>query len=275
MKSRPRFLQILLCLLGASGLLHAVQLPTTVQFDLVFPRNNTVYKPVYPFPVVFGLHNGSAAWPYIIWWEWDITSSGTGDLVAYGGYTPGIYGEEKPAAPPDTHLIIDPVSQIFNTTAQKLLLRYTFGIRNACNETTGEVPSKHELDVLFNQGFSFSLDRENGQVPDITASGSCAIPVGSVGIQKDIPTRDDGLCPILAPGPQPTQECALPINEAVATRVAAGMLAHAGCPDQTWPNVTGLTGKCRPKTSGQNQLWYDGIMFTSTMAVLGLTILLL
>jgi hypothetical protein len=30
---------------------------STVQVDILFPQNNTVYKPVHPFPVIFNLYN--------------------------------------------------------------------------------------------------------------------------------------------------------------------------------------------------------------------------
>jgi hypothetical protein len=268
MKSRSQFLSTALCLLGTFHLTSATQLPTTVQFDIVFPKNNTAYKPLYPFPVVFGLHNGSAAWPYVIYWDWEILAvdidPSANNIIATGGWIPGIPGMEMPAPPQDTHLIIDPVNELINTTVRNLFLRYSFGITNSCNETTGEVPLEHNLDVSFHQGIYFNLDPENGEVPDLTAVGPCAIPVGSIGILKDI-LHNGGVCPILAQEPQFTQPCALPLNSTVASQVSARMLAHTGCSDQRWPNVTGLTGKCRPKSSGENRLWSDATLFTSVM----------
>jgi hypothetical protein len=38
--------------------------PIIVQTDIVFPRNNTVYKPVYPFPIVFALNHFADVWQY-------------------------------------------------------------------------------------------------------------------------------------------------------------------------------------------------------------------
>jgi hypothetical protein len=37
---------------------------TKVQLDLVFPLNNTVYQPIYSFPVVFAIHNTALSWPF-------------------------------------------------------------------------------------------------------------------------------------------------------------------------------------------------------------------
>ena len=268
MKSRPQYLRAVLCLLGTFYLTCAAELPTTVQFDIIFPKNNTAYKPVYPFPVVFGLHNGSAAWSYVINWNWEIVSldrdPSANNIIATGGWIPGVPGIEKPAPPPDTYLIIDPVNELINTTDRNLFIRYSFGISNSCNETTGEVPLERNLDVSFHQGIFFSLDPENGEVPNLAAVGPCATPVGSIGILKDIP-NNGGVCPILAHGPQSTQPCALPLNDTVANQVAARMLSHTECSGQTWPNVTGLIGKCSPKTSGQNQLWSDAPLFLSSI----------
>jgi hypothetical protein len=164
---------------------------------------------IYPFPVVFGLHNGSAAWPYVIYWDWEILAleidPSANNIVATGEWISGIPGMETPAPPP-----------------------------------------------------------ENGEVPDLTAVGPCTIPVGSIGILKDIPNNGGG-CPILAQEPQSTQPCALPLNSTVATQVSARMLAHTECSGQTWPNVTGLTGKCRPKSSEENRLLSDATLFTSLM----------
>jgi hypothetical protein len=118
-------LPFLLCLLCASASVLASQLPTTVQFDLVFPRNNTTYQPVYPFPIVFALHNGSAAWPYVLHWDWEITTTGSEfDMIASGGFTAGIPGEGRGPAPPDSHLVIEPrlrIDQHNNSTVPHAL----------------------------------------------------------------------------------------------------------------------------------------------------------
>jgi hypothetical protein len=87
----------LLFLLFIPAFVSAIGMPTTVQPDLIFPRNNTVYKPIYFFPVVFALHSGSVAWPFVVYWEWDIMNIRNGsltDVLSSGGYTPGIYGQE-------------------------------------------------------------------------------------------------------------------------------------------------------------------------------------
>jgi hypothetical protein len=277
MRFHPHYWSALLCLLGSAPLMRAAELPTTVQLDIVFPKNNTVYKPVYPFPVVFGLHNGSAAWSYVIKWSWEIVAldgePSANNIIASGGYFPGVPGIEKPAPPPNKYLIIDPVDEIVNTTARKLFMRYSFAITDACNETTDDIPIDRKPNVSFNQLVFFSLDPEHGLTPNITATGPCATAVGAIGIQKEIPGFS-GPCPILADGPQPVQTCALSIDEEVSDQVSARMLNHTECSAQTWPNITGPTSKCLPKTSGGLVLWDDAILFTSAFIAVFHTILL-
>jgi hypothetical protein len=269
MISRLRILQILLCLLGASTLLLATELPTTVQFDLVFPKENATYKPLYPFPIVFALHNGSAASRFPIHWEWE--------LVAYSPENEWPYnvlagaGSKSEGSPPlEETLIIAPVSELINSTVKDFILRYRFGIHYTCNDS-GYVPPNQDFDVFFSSGILFSLDSENGQVPDIEAVGQCATPLGSFGIEKEVPkmfpTRNNETCAVLKPGPQPTQNCAFPINATVASQVAARMLNETACKGQSWPNVTGLVGKCRRETSGYEKPWAGAAILTSAIAV--------
>jgi hypothetical protein len=134
-------------------------------------------------------------------------------------------------------------------------MRYGFGIRYTCNETTREVPVNRQLDISFNEVTFFNIDRTNGEVLDIQATGSCALPLGSIGVEKEVKTDTGAACLVLEPGPQPTQACALPVNETVASLVATAMLQEASCPGQTWPNATGLVGKCEPQSSEHNKCW--------------------
>lgn len=101
-------------------------------------------------------------------------------------------------------------------------------------------------DVTFNDHIDLSLDPQSGEFPNLADVGPCATPVGSVGIQMEVKLfgGSGSLCPVLAPGPQPTQSCAMPLHDTLAIKVAAHMLQHANCSDQTnWPNVTGLLGR--------------------------------
>jgi hypothetical protein len=48
---------------------------TKVQVDLVFPRNNTAYKPDSRFPIIFALHGWESAWHYRPSLLWQLTEA--------------------------------------------------------------------------------------------------------------------------------------------------------------------------------------------------------
>lgn len=96
-------------------------------------------------------------------------------------------------------------------------------------------------------------------VPDLTNVGPCATPVASMRIEKEI-ISSTGPYPILALGMQPTNSCAIPLNNTLADQVAELMLQETQCPDQNWPNVTGLVRECRPDLSGDTRLRGNGML---------------
>jgi hypothetical protein len=185
------------------------------------------------------------------------------NILASGDFTPGPPGEERSPPPPDTHLIIEAVTELVNTTARNFKLRYHFGIRYACDEITHEPPINRGLDTLFDKAIFISLDKVNGQSPDIAAAGPVPHLSVSTRIEKEVKDGMRKPCPVLNPSAQSTQTCALIVTETVANRVAFTMLQEAACPDQTWPNVTGLVGKCRPQKSGDREQGMGSTLLTS------------
>lgn len=270
---------ISLCLLSMASVLLAVDLPTTVQFDLVFPKNNTAYKPTNAFPLVFALHNGSAALPYSFYWYWSVD---TGEKVdpfdtdPSGGYNPGVPGQTVPPPPEDKQLIVDAVFWLKNATTKQFRLRYGFGLLDVCNETIREVPFGKPLDVFFYDFIDFSFDSENGISPNVTATGSCAVPIGTIGIEKEVITHRGKACPIVKPGLQPTQACALTLDEAVNDQIAEAVLHPAGsCVNQTWPNVTAKFRPCPLKKSMGRKQTMDQALWGTLLVLTGASIALL
>lgn len=159
-----------------------------------------------------------------------------------------------------------------NATVKDFILRYSFGIRSTCNDS-GYLPREGEFDVSFHGYIRFSLDRENGQVPDIAATGPCATPIGSIGIEREVEKMamfkkfQNETCAVLRPGPQPTQRCAFAVDTTVASQDAARMLNETRCERQSWPNVTGLVGKCRLKTSGYERPSKGPVILASAIVV--------
>jgi hypothetical protein len=58
--------------------------PATVEFDVIFPRNDT-YAPVELMPVVFAIQNPQAAVPLTLGIEWSIGRIGSSEDSLAGG----------------------------------------------------------------------------------------------------------------------------------------------------------------------------------------------
>jgi len=265
---------ILLCLLGASGVLQASDTPSTVQFDLVFPRNNSLIEPFYPSPVIFALHNFSAIRQNTIFWSWNITDAYDTEykppsIIASGKSR--LDAIEKEISP-DTLLMIEPVSQLRNNTVNSFRLRYTFGLTYACGNTTELPTGSPYITVRFEGAIVFGIlgivpDEDDGFIA-LARKGSCAIPIGSVGVQKRPSSNSEQDCQVLNPDIQPTKTCALPIDARVTERAEAVMNASAECPNRTWPDTTGLMGNCMSKASRKNDLETRGMILFMIAAFL-------
>ena len=50
--------------LAACRVVGEVSYPVDVEFDLIFPRPGNTYKRIYPFPIICGIRNAAAIWPF-------------------------------------------------------------------------------------------------------------------------------------------------------------------------------------------------------------------
>lgn len=229
----------------------AAGLPTTAQFDIVFPQNHTVYTPVTePFPFVFALHNGSVAMRYETYWHWELRGfvGATNQSFIYVSGSSNRY--DSPLM--DETLIIQPIYELRNATAKNLQLSFTFGIRDTCYGTA-YVPANRELDVHLTDWVTFSFDRDNSVVPNLIAAGPCATPVGSVLIESESKEMYGGqTCAVLKSAVQPPQTCALLVDEAVASRVEERLLNETKCDGSVWPYMIGVGISCDRKSSGDS-----------------------
>jgi hypothetical protein len=140
---------------------------TKVQLDLIFLRNNTVYKPIYPFPIVFAIHNAALSWAFGTKFRWRLSKNGTDrysdklipqwQIFDDGGYKPSgtlnspTEGRATPS--PSPFLFINSSAQIVNSTATVFLLEYSFGLWTNCSDMIAEremdpeaTPSTYNVD---------------------------------------------------------------------------------------------------------------------------------
>jgi len=259
---------ILPCLLGACTGLQTEDPPATVQFDLVFPPNNSLVEPYYPSPVIFAVHNFSAIGQNTLFWSWNITDAiytvkgyESTTVVASGQSRPDTIGVEMS---PDVLLIIEPVSQLWNNTMDLLRLSYTFGLTYACGNTTG-LSTTGSSDTVQFKGESFfallPIHPDGDYVPlALARKGRCGRPIGSIGVQKQPGSYSEQEYQVLSPSIQPTKTCALPIDARVTRWAESVMNIAAECPNQTWPDTTGLMGNCMSRASGKNDLETRGMV---------------
>jgi hypothetical protein len=254
---------------------------TKVQLDLLFPQNNTLYKPVYPFPIVFAIHNAALSWPFGTIFRWQLMEVGITEHPEYqepvwnviddGGYKPAVtfYNPTagRGALPLSPFLFINSSLNIINTTATRFRLQYTFGLWTNCSDEVAESQvnrTKALRTIKVDGEVTFNISRNNGKVPSIEA-GECATPLGAIGILGSNGSEYGFPCPIRQNPPPETEECKFKADLAIAKEVADAMIRQSDCRGQSWPNVTGLLGPCH----GKDSLRFGSLSGTTVGASLG------
>ncbi|KAK2050315.1 hypothetical protein LZ31DRAFT_590198 [Colletotrichum somersetense] len=230
-------------------LLHLVSfsfaLPSSIEVDLIFPRNDTVYKPVWPFPIVFAVRNASQLWQsdefFTFWVKWeltgytDINNSDTSLL-----FTSGVWKTGKNATTNSTVTVIDASRRnLVNAPQRQFELKYTTTMFAGCpRNTSSKGADSKPQDVSYDGTVLFTTDPDAGQIPSIANSDECPTFVGSFEVTD---ARHDwgSLCPVVSQNSPPSQACDLKMDEALANEVSEAMLDRADCTRGTWPDLEG------------------------------------
>jgi hypothetical protein len=219
-----------------------------VQVDLIFPKNNTVYQPVYPFPFVFAVHNFSKAWQYqpAVFWKLEQFSPTRFLYPIEGGFVGWdlMIADETWGPPPDTFLALnssiypslDIMSPTFpdpryhlNETSWILEFSIWFSSPH-CSERI-----EHRQNVFFNTSIN------SGVMPDLQAFGSC--PNASAAISVEGQSHMNKTCvQVTSLDPVP---CAIHVDQQLVDRVSKEMVDITKCSNVTWPNGTGIGTQCR------------------------------
>ncbi|KAK1977222.1 hypothetical protein LZ30DRAFT_785048 [Colletotrichum cereale] len=251
-------------------LLHLVvfsfALPSSIEVDLIFPRNDTVYKPVWPFPIVFAVRNASQLWQsddefFDFWVKWELTGyTDINDSDTSLLFSSGVWKTDKNATTDNTFTIIDASRRdLVSATQRQFQLKYTTTMFAGCpiNATSEGADSKPQ-DVSHDGRVVFTTDPDAGQIPAIAGpADECPAFVGSFEITD---ARHDWgtLCPVVSRDSPASQACNLKMDEALANEVSGAMLDRANCPRGTWPDPEGKLSRrsCNAKSSsaGANTL---------------------
>lgn len=246
---------------------------TAVQLDLIFPRNNSVYQPVYPFPLVFGVSNFSSASQFKPTVRWRLHEYyPKGDDSAFAN--DGIIGWENDTAQPDFGAQPDKYLSIASSKAPSesnqshWILEYTLFVgKNRCFAEDSDPTSRGALGRVF-----FNTSLSSGAMPNITASGACPFTLGTAGILGE--NNTDAACPLMPstmPAPVP---CSFQINSQMADQVSKAMVANSGCVvnNVTWPLGTGIGKQCSSRKESESTVlkWSPITMVISLLMLMSL-----
>jgi len=219
---------------------------TVVQVDLVFPRNNGVYVPTYPFPIVFALHNFSRSWRYRPVQNWQLTVWQRDSYWARGAEGSMGWNDHRTDSnwgpPADVALGINASLSVATNSEAQWSLQYEFRIGPDPNDCSGlgfqhDAGATSSSNAWFHTGrIFFNVSNTTGIMPDITHGGACSVPLGAVRYLGQNET--DEQCPLLSwPRPNPTP-CAFKIDSNAASQVAPAMMDAANCKKVPWPRFT-------------------------------------
>ncbi|WYZ34586.1 hypothetical protein EsH8_I_000862 [Colletotrichum jinshuiense] len=240
-----------------------------IEVDLVFPRADAVYKPVWPFPVVFAVRNASQLWqddkkslPF--WLKWDLygftdaEESGTGQL-----FSSGVWQTDSEASrPPNgSFLVIDSSRKdLVNATQRHYRLRYTATLFGSCPVNTTD-DSASAKDISNDNSTIFSIDPDAGQLPNFVDANACPTFISSLEI-TDTRTYRGTTCPVVASKSTAPDPCGLKMDESLSDKVKTAMLARAECPNGTWPDPNGKLSSlsCNAARSEANAKLLGGLV---------------
>ncbi|KFY46611.1 hypothetical protein V494_00399 [Pseudogymnoascus sp. VKM F-4513 (FW-928)] len=263
MKLRLTF--ALLCPVLSARVANAERrLPADIQFDLLFPRNET-YAPTQEFPVVFGMNNVDAVWPLEIQLSLELQSiemrgssnkssrtSGSSRVswtIPRNFYGPDFSHQFNVA--PLKQFFHFPATNITNGTADSYIISWYVEVGRECFANgTSTYDSKHHkyrsLEFSTAPGAKLpDIEASINSCPERNANNSVAFRVTNV----TMPPYENGICPLFAIKPE---KCVFKsAAKGIAANVSAAMLQAISCEDGDWRTIT---APCLPKSEESTAL---------------------
>jgi hypothetical protein len=252
MISRPSWLSLAIGLLLVQPIISISS--DVVQLNLVFPRNNTVYKPVFPFPIVFSVQNAARIWQYSPKFAWQLSRQWDDPYLepisTFGGFDRGNNESRHyigDRLPPERFFLIRGNKAIVNANLPvKLMIQYFFTVGPRCFAAKdGTGGGSDPADQTFGKPIFFELNW-NGTDPNVLANGTCSTPLGTIGISGEGSGLDmyNRTCPtVMSPAPPP-DPCGLKIDEDTVYRVEKAMIRQSNCDMKSWPDPK-FNGTCQ------------------------------
>ncbi|MBE3043053.1 hypothetical protein IMZ48_10875 [Candidatus Bathyarchaeota archaeon] len=221
--------------------------PVDVEFDLIFPRPGGTYKRIYPFPIIYGIRNAAAIWPFQLSFVVMIQAGAPDELdgIAYlppfegdgPGATPYINSRGELPADQDPFYAILPFNTVVNAThTDKVWMNWSITVSN-CTDPPSLYEKLGGLGGYEAYGnFSFNLS-DDGELPDSALSGDECPELLHVGRVLGGSQNRGGECGVMGEEPGEPDPCRLRPTQGLRTRVLEAMLAEAGCKEGTpWPD---------------------------------------
>ena len=227
------------------------EFPFDLGVNVVFPRPNETYRPVYPFPVVFAITGAAEAWPYQFNFRWSLEGNHSwpirvDDRPLVSGKFPEkttfTRGQLKPAAEP--YYFITGTDLVVNSTSTEWLLIWRLQVAQECEP--GEYGSYGKVGQI-----TFSTS-PNGSLPSMSATPGKSCPFEALTLRflengttpEDVKRyRYSNSCVVLADQEGSGDPCKIDTGSKLKSLVTAKMLETASCPvNQSWPDEENLLG---------------------------------
>ena len=230
------FFTSLIFLLALAGGSAGQTYPTTVEFDLVFPRNDT-FAPAELMLLVFAIQNPKVMEAIPIEIQWSIGQFGVGPLFGNIFGTPSWVSYRTD---PDPYYIYTWFPYL-NGTEGEFALQWFFSSANCSASSAGPVLGGSQ------EGNYVEFTLKNGAQQQSLVSGpnTCPTQYVTFNVTEVLPVTDpadDSLyntCAVIAPESPPANPCAAKVNDTIASSISSAMTS-AAC---TTPVVmTGETG---------------------------------
>jgi hypothetical protein len=246
---------------------HASASTVPVRVDAVFPRNGTVYPPLYPFPFVFAIHNFDKVWQYqpaVTWWLFGFDDSNKRYPLDNGEIAWDSHNSQKTwAAPPSMFLAINYTRKLTDSVNSRHSLHIEYNIRQL------DCPPPLIFEDIF---FNITNTTTKGNLPDVKSLSGCPVPLANFDV--DTLPESNWTCSKTPPAQVPNLPCMFTADQGTFDQVVSTMVKTTGCLGATWPggpNATLTRGlSC---SAGVPVKPSQGIQLRSSSAAIGLALL--
>lgn len=247
------------------GVSTAQQFPTTVEFDVVFPRNAT-YAPTTLLPLVVAIQNPQAAAWLTLNIQWTLLQFGADGTIAEGSIDLSTHNLSSVGSSP--YFVVQTTRALNTTTTHE----GTFSLIWDVWATNCSYPGGGRTQLGLTHGHNntiFTIKDELGALPPgpasliptaATASNQVGCPAQSftynvtgtlpvTGFSQNVPVGyHSDTCGIIANSPPPADPCAATVDSAIVSSMSAGITASL-C-SAAFPIITGCLANKTSRAAG-------------------------